>query len=422
MEDLPKIYIEEVPEEQKRSKVAISIMVLLLLAMPLGVFLTLRSQNTNSQAAVEQTSNQPESSEASITLLPRVQSINNQMIFPVDVVVRSDSTFANLFIGRISFPADKLEVVSIASNSADLTDTSREYITKEWLDASFNNQEGFVNLVGGTPNPGIKTRSGSPTASLLATIYFKAKSIGSAEITLQDGSMIFSQEDNANLMNKAQSATISINESGGDFIDRTFEQQARNLVSESSPSGTLKVTSPNGGEVLSYYKPITITWQTEQPESSPAPRRATGTIQTKTRLSIFMNGEFLGQLAETSGEINHYVWIPSKTLPTSYIKPENKFQIEIIKEENGVEQKTRSAGPFNLVLSETTTAITFTPETLTIDRTDINGDGSVDFRDASFVLRHYLAPVTEQNKKADINNDRVINSIDLYYLKQSIKF
>lgn len=420
MEDLPKIYVEEVPEDQKRSKVAIVIMVLVLLAMPLGVFLTLRTQNPYSQASVEQPTDVV-SDEASLTLLSRVPAINNQMVFPLDVVIRSDAVPANLFIGRVSFPADKLEVVAIASKSADLTDTTREYVATEWLDTSFNNEEGFVNLAAGTPTPGLKTKSNDPTAKLLATIYFKAKNSGNAEITLQEGSMILKEGDSTNILNKAQSTTLTINQSGGDFVDRTFEQQAQLLAAESSTSATLKITSPSGGEVRSYYKPITITWQDEsQPTPSPRPRSNT-TIQVgKTRLSIFMNGEYLGQIIETSGDVSHHVWIPSKTLPTAYIKPENRFEIEVITEENGVEKKIRSSGPFSLVLSETTTAITFTTQTLTIDRTDINNDGSVDFKDASFILSQFLSPVTEQNKRADINNDRVINSIDLYFITQAL--
>ena len=422
MEDLPKIYVEEVPEEQKRSKVAIALMVLVLLAMPVGVYLTLQVQNPYSQA-----SNQPvetQKLESSITLIPRIPTVNNQSVFPVDVVIKSDTTHANLVSAKITFPPEKLEVISIATTSPDLTNLDSEYVVKEWLDTSFKNDTGFLNLTAGIPTPGLKTRSGDTTQKRIATVFFKSKSTGIADITLDPSSMVLAQDDARNILTNSTSAKITITESGGDFLDRSFEQQAKTFIKEATSEPDVKVVSPSGGSVLSYYKQIPIRWQPKLASPSPSPRTTTRALQPKnitTRVSIMMNGEFLGQIAQLQGDATEYLWNPAQTLPSSYIKPENKFQIEIIQNENNNEKSYLSDGPFSLVLSDTTTAINLTDENLTIDRTDINTDGVTDLKDASFLLSQFLSPVTENNKKADMNNDRVINGIDLFYLNRAIK-
>src|SRR5690349_1635341 len=108
MDELPKLYAqEEIPETQKRSKTAIGILVFILLMLPVGVFLTLRTNNDlRSQAANQTTPN----AENSLVLSTPQTAVNNQAVFPVDLIVRSDTTATNFFVAHLSFPTDKLEV------------------------------------------------------------------------------------------------------------------------------------------------------------------------------------------------------------------------------------------------------------------------------------------------------------------------
>lgn len=417
MEDLPKLYVEGQPDSQKRSKVVIAVMVLTLLAMPVGVFLTLRSQDTRSQAALIES----RAPETAITLVSRTPSVNNQSVFPVDVIIHSDQKAANIFATRLSFAADTLEVISIAPSSPDLNDTKRVYPATEWMDASFNNTEGFVNLISGVPQAGLKTSPTDPNEQLLATIYFKAKKGGTdTDILFQEGSMILDVENSQNILAKAQSLTLKINDAIGDFTDGNFKVQADQFKNTASSSATFKIDTPNGGEVLPYGSALNIRWSNTAEATQSAKNNQNG-LRTSVSVAILLNETFLGFL-DTVEDTGSYIWNPSNTLPQVFIKPENTFKIEVEKTNPQTNQKEKvvSSGPFNITLNPSTSAQLLSPATLSSEKTDVNSDTVRDYKDASFILRNYFAPVTEKNLKADFNNDRVINAIDLWYLKQSL--
>ncbi len=422
MDELPRLYSEEEsPETPKRSKLAIGLLVLVLLMLPVGVFITLKSNNDlRSNASTEEI--KPDA-QTGIQLVSPSSSVSNQSIFPVDVVIRSDQQSTNFFSSHINFPAEKLEVISIATSPVDLNDQTKEYIGGHWVDSSFSNEQGIINLAAGN-TPGIKGNNlPEQKKYVLATIFFKARSAGQADITLQPGSMILGTEGNNNLLSVSKSLQVQISDSVGDFADKSYESMAAVFIKprESSSGASLALLSPNGGEVFSYYKPINIKWQAPVPSTPPKNSRGQTSAPAKeTTISLLMNEQFLGQLTQVPETATEYSWDPAKTLPLDYIKSENSFKIELQTEVAGVKRTIASEGPFS-VLSGNITARQLTDAELGPDRTDLNGDGSTDFRDISFLLSQYSKPVTVNNKKSDINNDLDINDIDLWFISKALK-
>lgn len=71
------------------------------------------------------------------------------------------------------------------------------------------NKEGTLSLIAQAPNPGVKTNT-SQDSLLLATIKFKAKGQGEANISFDDSSQIFSNSANTNILTKKTGVTIQL--------------------------------------------------------------------------------------------------------------------------------------------------------------------------------------------------------------------
>lgn len=119
--------------------------------------------------------------------------------FAVPVQARSDIENSNLFVAKINFPKDLLEVVNI--------DNDLSFVTS-WAEKFYDNQTGQISLVGGVTNPGFKS---SNADAVMATIHFRAKGAGSALVDLTSESQIFSNANNQNIIQKTTDTTIQIN-------------------------------------------------------------------------------------------------------------------------------------------------------------------------------------------------------------------
>ncbi len=184
------------------------LLILLLLGAGLAVGIYLVSNKTNifSKASVSQ----PIGPETSFTVagpkgctgwfcvLPG--QAEPQEEFDVKVYVRSDVETANLFTARINFPADLVEVTQI--------NTEGSFI-QNWVENYYDNATGEISLTGGVPTPGYQTQEGGE-AGLMATIIFKAKSIGKGQISFADDSAIFSDTNNINILLVKRPYDISV--------------------------------------------------------------------------------------------------------------------------------------------------------------------------------------------------------------------
>jgi hypothetical protein len=95
--------------------------------------------------------------------------------FTVSIYVNTGGNFINAIEANLSFPPDKLQVVS---------PTAGKSIIQMWVvQPTFSNSEGSLRFQGAIPTPGINTEAG-----LISTITFRVKSTGVAALRFLDGS------------------------------------------------------------------------------------------------------------------------------------------------------------------------------------------------------------------------------------------
>lgn len=153
---------------------------------------------SNQQASASPSSPVSTAPETSFTLESPPSLIAPNQEFSVKVYSRSDIDAANLWNAKINFPKNLVEVVRI--------DKTGSFITN-WVEEFFSNTTGEISLTGGVPNPGINTNN---TNSLMATIVFKAKAGGTANVNFLDTSTIYLNSNNTKISPIKRNLTVSI--------------------------------------------------------------------------------------------------------------------------------------------------------------------------------------------------------------------
>src|SRR5260221_4264525 len=173
MEELPPPEFNLPPVNKSRKNIlSVLLLLFLVLAVGIGVYLTLNPTNFLPQALTPL----PFQPQTSLNLEKSPTQVAKDEL-AVDVVVRSDIDPTNLVATKIKFPSDSLEVKSIATGSAKV----------KWIKENFDNSLGEINLDAGIPNPGLKTNSQSSTNKLtLTTIVFKTKKAQKVDLSLDD--------------------------------------------------------------------------------------------------------------------------------------------------------------------------------------------------------------------------------------------
>lgn len=114
---------------------------------------------------------------ASLFISPPSGTLTVGGTLTVSVILNTNNQSVNAVEANLSFPPDKLQVVS------PMLGTS---IVGVWTNQpQFDNQNGTLRFQGGMPNPGINTSRG-----VVATITFRVKSVGQAIIKFLDSSKI----------------------------------------------------------------------------------------------------------------------------------------------------------------------------------------------------------------------------------------
>src|SRR3989344_5450238 len=307
--------------EPKRNSVFSSLFLVFLITalVPLGVYLVGQRTDLIPQA----TTPTPQLGETSLNLDSPKKSLSVGEEFTVQVYLKSGLESSNLISTKINFPKDSLEVKSVNINPTQKTDIS--YFLKKWLDSSFDNNSGQINLVATIPSPGLVTKLDQNY--LLSEITFKSKSPGIFKIEFDNqNSSIFSTKDNLNILKNKDPLDLQID--GGVAVDPT----------ESSPSAqTLELTSPQGGAAYLYSSVVPVTWQSN----------GVGVVQ----ISLLRNDELQGHLATAEAKLGQFEFIPSKTISQSLTKPLNSFKLRI----SSLDQKlaSESKGPFEILNLQT---------------------------------------------------------------------
>lgn len=85
----------------------------------------------------------------------------------------------------------------------------KDYFIQFWLpDIGFNNENGIITLSGGVPGDGLLTIP--PSKPVMATIIFKAKKIGEAQLKITDESQVLRNSDSVNILHQGGELLIQI--------------------------------------------------------------------------------------------------------------------------------------------------------------------------------------------------------------------
>jgi hypothetical protein len=114
---------------------------------------------------------------ASLILSPRAGTYSVGSTFSTSVLVDTNGVAFNAASGRLSFPPDLLEVVSVSKASS---------IISLWVqEPSFSNAAGNVSFEGIVLNPGFKGSSGN-----IISVQFRVKKTGSANVSFTSGELL----------------------------------------------------------------------------------------------------------------------------------------------------------------------------------------------------------------------------------------
>lgn len=138
---------------------------------------------------------------ASLYFSPSAGSYEVGKTFSVNVYISSADQAINAVSGAISFPQNKLEVVSLSKNSS---------IIAFWVvGPSFSNSAGAVNFEGITLNPGFTGVAGE-----IIKVNFKVKAAGFAPLVFSSGSVLANDGQGTNILTGLGNASFSLGNAG----------------------------------------------------------------------------------------------------------------------------------------------------------------------------------------------------------------
>jgi len=209
-------------------------------------------------------------SAATLNFSPPSGSYNVGNTFSVNVNVDSSDQAMNAASGVVSFPWDKLEVISISKTGS---------IFSLWpAEPSFSNSAGTVSFEGIVLNPGYTGSSGK-----ILTITFRARNAGVANLSFSSGSVLANDGTGTNILNGMRVAVFTLASAGETPpVPQTEAPATGNAFSITStthpdqtkwyadntpeflwnlPSGALEVRTligknPSGTPSVSYLPPI----------------------------------------------------------------------------------------------------------------------------------------------------------------------
>ncbi len=135
---------------------------------------------------------------ASLVFYPASGSYTVGGSIPVNVYVSSSDQAMNAASGTISFPQDKLEVVSISKAGSIFTLWAQE--------PSFSNSTGTVNF------EGIALSGFTGSSGKILTVNFKVKSTGSAPVSFSSSSVLANDGQGTNILSNLGTATFTLGE------------------------------------------------------------------------------------------------------------------------------------------------------------------------------------------------------------------
>lgn len=345
--------------------------------------------------------------------------------FRVNILINSDFDQANLFIAKLKFNPQFLEVVEISNSFPESKIQTLDSYLKNWIEKKYDNSNGMISLIAGVPAPGLKTAP--EKRAILATVTFRAKMAGSTDITFEDTSRIYRNTDNVNILNSKQDLLL--------VIKKSRDEEAKNgkliLTPSSAPlskgcnyqisinyeTGISKI---DGIDVILLYDPAQIeVTSLDKGVFASYP----GNVINQNEGKIYMSGLAIPGKPVTGrgllGKVNFKVKpdaVNGLTEINFKFDPDNPDRTDDtnIVETGGVRDIIGSVinGRYN-IQSGSCNPISGS------NIGDGNNDGIVDFMDMSMMLSNYKKP-SSTVPNLDFNGDNAINIFDLTQLIQLI--
>jgi hypothetical protein len=180
-------------------------------------------------------------------LSPGSGSYSAGKTFTVRVYVSSLAQSINAVSGVVSYPQDKLQVVSVSKTDSILTLWTEE--------PSFSNSSGKVSFEGVVPNPGYTGSAGS-----VVTVNFKVVGQGSATVKFDSGSVLANDGSGTNILKNVGSASFSL---GSSPVPTVVETPVVQTVEEADPNTPKApvITSVDFPETKSWYSKTSGTFK-----------------------------------------------------------------------------------------------------------------------------------------------------------------
>lgn len=397
-EQLPHSNIEENPTIPSKKRVFfIAVFSFLLLSLPVGVYLVQQQQQISSRAANE---NLP-IEQRSISLTTANLNVGEGQIVPVNIQVRSDNQTVTMAEVTIQFNPSKVKVIELITNPAQ--NQNNVFFGKYWLSKGYDNDQGKITLIVGSPQPGVKTTPGDQ-GLLLAQVRFLTIGEGEADITLAEETYLYSTENTESVPDKNNLTFIIQKEAAlpGSGATDGYQGSILSRFSELQPSSSIKnpliQTSPEAGEVFFYFRPVEITWN--------------GDADTIKSLILYLNGEPFGVIAENLANNGSYTWTPSLSIPLPMIVPENTYSFQIVGQtKDNNETKSEGNIPFGIISDPN--------GKITIPAFQPKNPASLAVESGAKILSRWGEKLASDDE-LDLNNDLVINYLDWYLLRKAL--
>lgn len=170
---------------------------------------------------------------ATLFFMPSSDSVSAGSTISVNVMVASPDQSMNAVSSQIAYPRDKLELLTISKSGSIITIWATE--------PAFSNADGSANFEGIVPNPGYIGNSGK-----IVTFTFRAKSVGSATLSFNSGSVLANDGLATNILTSSPSKTVTIFEGSPTPAPAS---------SQGEPAArSLKITSPTHPNQSAWYK------------------------------------------------------------------------------------------------------------------------------------------------------------------------
>ncbi len=180
---------------------------------------------------------------ASLYLSPSSGSYRIGETFQVGVFVSSADQAMNTAQAIVSFPPDKLEVISVSTKSSIFS------LMVE--NPTFTNNAGNINFSGIVLNPGYTGKGGR-----LVTVNFKAKSLGQAKVSIVGGQVLANDGEGTSILASRGSGTYTILEKK--VVEEPVEKP-KPVIVPAEPATTMPTTTPPITVVTTTVNIITST-------------------------------------------------------------------------------------------------------------------------------------------------------------------